>query len=155
MTKEANIAATKRWGAEVASAGRFDVLDEILAPSFVDHDPAPDQGPGIEGLKGFFRTMRTAFPDLKGEVVEMTATDDHVAMRYTLSGTHQGEYQGVAPTGKSFRVAALQLGRYENGQCVERWGSTDELGMLKQLGILEQVAEGSKEKSGVLGALGF
>lgn len=142
MTKEANIAATKRWGAEVASAGKYDVLDEILAPGFVDHDPAPDQGPGIEGIKDFFRTMRSAFPDLKAEVVEMIATDDHVAMRYTISGTHRGEFQGVPATGNSFEVAALQLARFENGQCVQRWGSTDELGMLKQLGILGKVAEG-------------
>jgi predicted ester cyclase len=154
MTKEANIAATKRWGAEVASQGRYDVLDEILAPNFVDHDPAPEQGPGIEGLKGFFRTMRSAFPDLKAEPVEVVATDDHVAMRYTISGTHQGEFQGVAPTGKSFKVAALQLARFEGGKCVERWGSTDELGMMKQLGILEQVAAGGgKADKGLFGAL--
>jgi steroid delta-isomerase-like uncharacterized protein len=150
MTKEANLAATERWGAEVASAGRYDVLDEILAPAFVDHDPAPDQAPGIEGLKGFFQTMRSAFPDLKAEPVEVVGTDTHVAMRYTISGTHQGEFQGVAATGKSFKVSALQLARFENGRCVERWGSTDELGMMKQLGILEQVASSSdKEKAGI------
>jgi predicted ester cyclase len=156
MTREANLAATQRWGAEVASAGHYDVLDEILAPGFVDHDAAPDQGPGIEGLKGFFRTMRAAFPDLKAEPVEIVATDDHVAMRYTIGGTHQGEFQGAAPTGKSFEVSALQLARFENGRCVERWGSTDELGMMKQLGILADVAAGAggeaKEKS-VIGAL--
>ena len=143
MTKEANLAATERWGKEVASAGHYDVLDEILAPGFVDHDPAPDQAPGIEGLKGFFQTMRTAFPDLTAEPVEVVGTDTHVAMRYTISGTHQGDFQGVAPTGKSFKVSALQLARFENGRCVERWGSTDELGMMKQLGILEQVAGSS------------
>ena len=152
MTKDANLAATERWGAEVASGGHYDVLDEILAPNFVDHDAAPDQGPGIEGLKGFFRTMRSAFPDLKAEPVEIVATDDHVAMRYTISGTHRGEFQGVAPTGKSFRVAALQLARFENGRCVERWGSTDELGMMKQLGILGDVAASSGEEKGVVGA---
>lgn len=153
MTKEANLAATERWGAEVASAGNYDVLDEILAPDFVDHDAAPDQGPGIEGLKGFFRTMRSAFPDLKAEPVEICATDDHVAMRYTISGTHQGEFQGVAPTGKSFKVSAMQLARFENGRCVERWGSTDELGMMKQLGILGDVEDEPGEKKGVIGAL--
>lgn len=154
MTKEANLAATQRWGAEVASAGDYSVLDEILASDFVDHDPAPDQGPGIEGLKGFFQKMHTAFPDLRAEPVEITATDDHVAMRYTISGTHRGEFEGVAPTGKSFKVAALQLARFENGRCVERWGSTDELGMLKQLGILSDVADGDrKERKGVIGAL--
>lgn len=140
MTKEANLAATERWGAEVASAGNYDVLDEILAPDFVDHDPAPDQGPGIEGLKAFFLKMRSAFPDLKVEPVEVAGTDDHVAMRYTIRGTHEGEFQGVAPTGRSFKVSALQLARFENGRCVERWGSTDELGMMKQLGILAEVA---------------
>jgi predicted ester cyclase len=153
MTKEANLAATKRWGSEVASAGDYDVLDEILAPGFVDHDPAPDQGPGIEGLKGFFRTMRSAFPDLRAEPVEIAATDDHVAMRYTISGTHEGEFQGVAPTGKRFEVSALQLARFENGRCVERWGSTDELGMMKQLGILEEVAGAPGKAKGVVGAL--
>lgn len=153
MAKEANLAATEKWGAEVASAGNYGVLDEILASNFVDHDPAPDQGPGIEGLKGFFRTMRSAFPDLKAEPVEIVGTDTHVAMRYTLSGTHQGEFQGVAPTGKSFKVAALQLARFENGRCVERWGSTDELGMLKQLGILADVAGTATEEKGVIGAL--
>jgi steroid delta-isomerase-like uncharacterized protein len=153
MSKEANLAAVERWGAEVASAGRYDVLDEILSADFVDHDPAPDQASGIDGLKSFFRTMRTAFPDLKAEPVEISVTDTHVAMRYTISGTHQGEFQGVAPTGKSFKVAALQLARFENGRCVERWGSTDELGMMKQLGILAQVAEAAPEKKGVIGAL--
>ena len=152
MTMEANLIATQRWGAEVASAGKYEVLDEILAPGFVDHDPAPDQENGIEGLKGFFRQMRTAFPDLKAEAVEVVATEEHVAMRYTLSGSHQGEFQGVPPTGKSFKVSALQLARFENGRCVERSGSTDELGMMEQLGILADVA-GSERKQGFVGAL--
>lgn len=153
MTKEANLAATRRWGAEVASAGDYDVLDAILAPGFVDHDPAPGQGPGIDGLKGFFRTMRAAFPDLKAEAVEIAATEDHVAMRYTLSGTHEGEFQGAPPTGRRFEVSAMQLARFENGRCVERWGSTDELGMIRQLGILAEVAGGPAKEKGVIGAL--
>ena len=152
MSKDANLAATTRWGVEVASGGNYDVLDEILASNFVDHDPAPDQGSGIEGLKGFFRTMRSAFPDLKAEPVEIVGTDTHVAMRYTISGTHQGEFQGVAPTGKSFKVSALQLARFEDGRCVERWGSTDELGMMKQLGILGEVATSSSKEAGGISA---
>ena len=153
MTKEANLAATQRWGAEVASAGKYDVLDEILSPNFIDHDPAPDQGPGIEGLKGFFREMRSAFPDLKAEPVEVVGTEAHVAMRYTLSGTHQGEFQGVPPTGKSFKVAALQMARFDDGRCIEHWGSTDELGMMKQLGILADVAGSAGKERGVISAL--
>lgn len=139
MSKEENIAAVKRWGAEVANQGKFDVLDDILAPNFVDHDPAPDQGPGIEGLKGFLRTFRSAFPDLSTKVEELVASDDDVAMRYTMRGSHQGDFMGVPPTGKHFEVAALQIAKFKDGKCVERWGSTDELGILKQLGIVDRV----------------
>jgi predicted ester cyclase len=152
MSREANIAATKKWGSEVASNGNYDALDEILAPDFVDHDPAPDQDPGVEGLKGFFRMMRSAFPDLKAEAIELVADNDKVAMSYTLSGTQNGKFMGVDPTGKSFKVTALQLARFEDGRCVERWGSTDELGILKQLGILDDAASKAKD-NGVVGAL--
>ncbi|HET9149114.1 MAG TPA: ester cyclase [Alphaproteobacteria bacterium] len=139
MSKEENIAAVKRWGAEVANQGKFDVLDDILAPNFVDHDPAPDQGPGIEGLKGFFRAFRAAFPDLSTEVEELVASDNEIAMRYTVRGTHQGSFMGVPPTGKRFEAAALQIAKFKDGKCVERWGSTDELGILEQLGIVDRV----------------
>ena len=140
MSKQQNIDIQKRWGEEVASKGDLDVLDEILAEGFVDHDPAPDQGPGIEGLKGFFRSFRTAFPDLQVSVDEMVATDDHVALRYTVSGTHKGEFMGVAPTGKTFTTGAMQIARFENGKVTERWGVTDQLGILKQLGALGEVS---------------
>ena len=74
------------------------------------------------------------------EVEEQVATDDHFAMRYTVRGTHEGEFMGVAPMGKSFEVAALQISKIKDGKVVERWGSTDELGILKQLGILDKVS---------------
>ena len=55
-------------------------------------------------------------------------------MAYTLTGTHEGGFQGIAATGKKIEVRGLQIGRFENGQIVERWGSSDELGILQQLG---------------------
>lgn len=137
MTKADNIAMQERWGEEVAGKGNVDVLDEILAPDFVDHDPAPDQGPGIDGLKDFFRTFRTAFPDLEPTVDEMVATDDHVAIRYTLRGTHDGDFMGIAPTGKRIEAAAMQIARFEDGAVKERWGITDQLGILQQIGALD------------------
>ena len=140
MGQEANRKCVERWGEEVATNQKYDVLDELLAPSFVDHDPASEQGPGIEGLKDFFRSMHKSFPDLKGEGKELVATDDYVTMRYTLSGTHKGEWKGAAPTGKTFEVAAVQLAKFDDqGRCTERWGSTDELGLAQQLGVLDQI----------------
>ncbi len=134
MSKQQNIDAQTRWGDEVASKGHLDVLDEILADGFVDHDPG-DYAPTKDGLKHFFSDFRTAFPDLTVEPVEMVATDDWVAMRYTVRGTHRGEFQGHAPTGRSFEAPAMQLGMWKDGLCTERWGVTDQSAILEQLGL--------------------
>lgn len=139
MSAQQNIEIQKRWGKEVASEGKLDVLDEILAPDFVDHDPAPDQPPGRDGLKEFFRSFRKSFPDLETEVNEMFANDDHVALRYTIRGTHRGEFMGIAPTGRRIEAAAMQIARFENGKVKERWGITDQLGILNQLGAVKNV----------------
>ncbi len=105
-----------------------------MAPDAVDNDPAPGQGRGPEGFKTFFGTMRSAFLDLGIEVKQMVADDENVAIAYTVTGTHEGEFQGMAPTGKRFSVRGCQIGRFENGMLVQRWGSSDELGIMQQLG---------------------
>lgn len=139
MSKERNIEIQKRWGEEVANNGNVEVLDEILADDFYDHDPAPDVTPDREGLKKFFRSMHAAFPDLQTEVIEMVAADDKVGIRYRVRGTHKGEFMGHPPTGRTFDVAAMQIARFEDGKVKERWGLTDQLGMLEQLGIRNEV----------------
>jgi predicted ester cyclase len=73
--------------------------------------------------------------------------DDYVTLAYRLSGTHQGEYMGYKPTGKHFEVRTLQVGKFENGKITERWGSTDILGILTQLGLLSVEKELSTTKS--------
>lgn len=134
QTKEQIITTTKRFG-EMVNSGQLDRLDEIITADSVDHDPAPGQGRGPDGYRAFFTMMRTAFPDLHIEVKHMVADDENVCFAYTLSGTHQGEFMGFAPTGRHFSASAAQVGRYEGGKLAERWGSTDELGILKQLGF--------------------
>lgn len=134
MSKEANLAATETFG-KAANTGQFELFSEVVAPHSVDHDPAPGQGAGPEGFKQFFTELRTAFPDLSIEVEQLVADDDNVAFAYTMSGTHQGDFMGVPATGKKVSARGLQIGRFENGQLVERWGSSDELGLLKQLGV--------------------
>ncbi len=64
----------------------------------------------------------------------MVADDENVCVAYTLTGTHGGDFRGIAPTGRKIKVRGLQIGRFENGQIFERWGSSDELGILQQLG---------------------
>ena len=133
MSKEQNIEATKRFG-ELVNTGQLDRFAEVVAPGCIDHDPAPGQGKGPEGFRTFFTMMRSAFPDLHVAVEQMLADDENVGFAYTLTGTQQGEFMGIAPTGKAIKVRGMQIGRFENGLMVERWGSSDELGLLKQLG---------------------
>ena len=132
MSQDDNIATQERLG-EAAVKGNVEEFDGIFASDVVDHDPAPDQGPGPEGFKQFFTALRTAFPDLNIEVEKLVADDDHVAIAYTVSGTHDGDFVGVAPTGKKVAARGMQIARFEDGKIVERWGSSDELGILQQL----------------------
>ncbi len=134
MSREENMATQERLGAAVNS-GNLDVLDDVFAPNVVDHDPAPDQGPGPAGFKHFFEGLRGAFPDLHVTPEHMVVDDDNIAFAYTITGTHQGDFLGIAPTGKRISARGMQIGRFEGGKIVERWGSSDELGILHQLGV--------------------
>jgi len=92
------------------NTGNFDVFDEVVSPDVVDHDPAPEQGPGPQGFKDMFATMRSAFPDLKVTPEHMTATEDDVALAYTVTGTHEGDFLGVAPTGRKVMARGSRSG---------------------------------------------
>jgi steroid delta-isomerase-like uncharacterized protein len=135
LAQQANLALQEKFGAAV-NEGNLDQLDGLVAPNSVDHDPAPGQVPGPDGYKAFFTEMRTAFPDLAIAVEKTVADEDTVAFAYTLTGTHKGPFQGHNATGKSISVRGLQISRFEGGLLVERWGSSDEAGIMKQLGLL-------------------
>ncbi|WP_327120856.1 ester cyclase [Streptomyces sp. NBC_01341] len=134
MSQQENIAVQTAFG-EAVSTGNLDALTDLVAPGSVDHDPAPGQGPGPEGYQRMFRELRTAFPDLRVEVEHLVATDDELAFAYTIKGTHRGELLGHAATGKAVTYRGMQISRFEDGKLVERWGSSDELGMMRQLGL--------------------
>ncbi|PZS12509.1 MAG: ester cyclase [Pseudonocardiales bacterium] len=134
MTRDGNI-ATQEKAAQHLNVGDIDAfVDTLFAQDCVDHDPAPGQGPGREGFRSFFHTLTTAFPDAQIELATLVADDEHVALAYTLAGTHKGDFHGVAGTGKRIEVRGLQIGRFRDGRIVERWGSTDELGIMQQIG---------------------
>lgn len=133
MSRDQNIAAQEHL-AESLNAGKIDEAVKSFAVDAHDHDPAPDQGPGRQGFHDFFTTLATGFPDMHIEPAHLVADDDHVCIAYTLTGTHDGEFQSLAPTGKKIEVRGVQIGRFVNGEIVERWGSTDELGLMGQLG---------------------
>ena len=133
MSKEANVATAKKMG-EAINNGRLEEFHEIFAADVVDHDPAPDQGKGPEGFISFFTHFRRAFPDLKIVVEHMVADEDNVAIAYTVTGTQEGPFQGISPTGKKIKARGMQITKFDSSAKIkERWGSSDELGIMQQL----------------------
>ncbi len=134
MSKQDNIAAQEHLVDNINS-GDVATAVESFAENCVDHDPAPDQEAGRDGFETFFTALKKGFPDAKLAPDQMVADDDHVAVAYTLSGTHEGVFQGLEPTHRRIEVRGVQIGRFEDGKIVERWGASDELGILRQLGV--------------------
>lgn len=136
MGKEANLAALGKF-AEAVNMGKFDLFREAVAADCVDHDPAPGQVNGPEGYRTFFSALREAFPDLSVAPETLVADEESLAFAYTMTGTHRGPLMGIAPTGKKIRIRGLQISKFRDGKMVERWGSSDQLGMLQQLGVTQ------------------
>jgi len=146
MSKESNIAALTKFG-EAVNTGKFDLFKEAVSPENVDHDPAPGQVQGPEGYRMFFSGLRNAFPDLSVTLETLVADEEAVAFAYTITGTQNGPLMGIAPTGRKIKIRGMQISKFRDGKMVERWGSSDELGMLQQLGVIAPPAQSRSAKS--------
>jgi steroid delta-isomerase-like uncharacterized protein len=136
MSAEESKAIMRQFWA-VWEQGNVDLLDELLAPEYVNHTlAAPDLPPGPEGVKEVVSMFHSAMPDLKIVVEDMVAEGDKVATRYALEGTHRDELFGAAPTGERLSIKSITLERVSGGKIREHWRVTDEMGMMRQLGIL-------------------
>ncbi len=111
-------------------------LEDRFDPHFVDHDPAEGQPQGGGGLAWYWEQFGASFSDIERRTIETIATPGHVVTVMDLSGTHTGEWMGHAPTGKRFTVRNVQVVALKDGRPVGRWGSTDQLGIMQQLGLL-------------------
>jgi steroid delta-isomerase-like uncharacterized protein len=127
----------RRYFEEVWNQGKLDVLNELLAPNYVNHTPStPDPPPGPAGLKPIVQAIRQAFPDLHYEIEDLIATDEKVVMRVRMTGTHRGELFGLPATGRRVSVGQINIERIEQGRIVEHWRVTDELTLMRQLGTV-------------------
>jgi steroid delta-isomerase-like uncharacterized protein len=118
------------------NAGDFSVIDKLVADDFVEHEAFPGIEPNKEGVTQFFTLFQSAFPDFRMETHEIVAEDDLVCIRSTTTGTHEGEFMGVPPTGKRIEVQGFDLVRVRNGQATEHWGLLDAMTMMQQLGAI-------------------
>jgi steroid delta-isomerase-like uncharacterized protein len=135
MSKEASQAALGKF-AEAVNTGNFDLFDQVVAPGNIDHDPADGQVPGPDGYRTFFSGMRKAFPDMTVTPETIVQDEDSIAFAYTLTGTHDGPLGAIPPTGKKVKIRGMQISKFKDGKMVERWGSSDELTLLKQIGVI-------------------
>jgi predicted ester cyclase len=129
----------RRATEEIWNAGNPAAVDTFFAPDYRNHNPFAGTTPDREGMKEAVRIMRIAFPDFHSTVEDVIAEGDLVVGRATLRGTHLGELMGIPPTGRQMAMASISALRIVGGQIVERWNITDSLGMLQQLGIIDQL----------------
>jgi predicted ester cyclase len=129
------LAAVSRRFVEAFNARRGDDVDEFIDEHYVDHH-VPDAIPrGPEGVRVWFGILYTAF-DGRIDVDDVIETGDKVASRWRFSGTHVGEFAGIAATGRTFSAEFMSIERFEDGRIVERWEVGDVLGILRQLGAV-------------------
>jgi steroid delta-isomerase-like uncharacterized protein len=122
MSAEENKAVVRRVLEEMFNKGNLDAADELIAPDFIDHDPAmPEEVRGPEGFKQFAAAYRLGFPDLHVEIEEQVAEGDLVATRWTATGTHDGELMGIAPTGSRVTQPGMDITRVSDGKVAETW----------------------------------
>jgi steroid delta-isomerase-like uncharacterized protein len=124
------------------NAADLSVIDDLYAPDFVFHQEGGEVVRGIDGFKQWIMTIHAAFPNIRYTIEAMYAEGDKIATRYTVRGSHQGDFRGVPATGNSFDLTGHLIHRIVDGKKAEGWGSWDTLGLLVQLGIIPPVRLG-------------
>ncbi len=137
MTTEANKASARRMVDEVVNQGNFALIDELMAPDFIDHSAPPGVPTTRDGVKILMAMLREAFPDLHATIDDVIAEGDKVVQRTTAHGTMKGAMMGMPPSGKSATWQQIHIIRFADGKEVEHWSVIDQLGMLQQLGFAE------------------
>ena len=137
MTQADNKAIYTRLAAAVNSRN-LDALDDLIAPTIINHGADPSDPPGAERFKRSFRALIAAFPDFHIAVEDQIAEGDKVVVRWTDTGTHAGVFASVAPTGKPLLLTGIDILRIADDKIVERWSEYDMLSVLEELGAIRR-----------------
>ena len=136
MTED-NKRLARRVVEELFSNGRLELVDELFADDWVGHDVAmPEPSRGRDGVRLVTQGYRGAFPDLKLTVDDQIAEGDRVCSRWTARGTHEGEFFGIAPTGRKIQFETVDVMRVRDGKITEHWGVANLFSLMQQLGAL-------------------
>ncbi len=132
-TAEKNKSLLLRYFDEM-NKGNESYLDEYFAADYIYHGPAGELN--VEDFKAMHSMFLFAFPDAIASVEDIIAVGDKVATRWKIRGTHKGELQGMAPTGKEVTITGIIITRVEGGKVVEEWEAFDQLSLMQQLGAI-------------------
>jgi steroid delta-isomerase-like uncharacterized protein len=116
-------------------------IDEIVEPDVQIRTPLPVEATGAEALKQVFATLQRAYPDLHVTVEDLIEEGDKVVGRNLVTGTHRGEYMGIAPTGRRVSYEEIFIFRFVDGRIAETWGVVDVLAQMRQLGMIQAPGE--------------
>ena len=137
MSVEGENKALVRRYFDAVNARDPDLLDEFLAPDYVDHNPPPfPGGPGLAGVKRAFASALIAFPDGWHEIQEQMAEGDRVITRLVGHGMHGGDFVGIPGTGRDVTMEGISIHRVVDGKIVEHWAQVDGVSLLGQMGVL-------------------
>jgi steroid delta-isomerase-like uncharacterized protein len=113
-----------------------ETADELVHEAYTIHNrelAAEMEGPEL--YKALASGTREVFPDMEFTVEDMIASGEKVALRWTMTGTHEGPMFGVEPTGREVELTAIEMNRFAKGKLIETWTQSDQLGLMQQLGI--------------------
>jgi predicted ester cyclase len=129
MSLEKNKALARRYQEEVWGKGDLALIDELLAPDFVDHGLPAGMDPGFTGAKRAVQGALDAFPDGQWTVEDVIAEGEKVVIRWKMDATHEHEFRGIAPVGKPVTVAGITILRIAGGKITERWVNWDAMAL--------------------------
>jgi predicted ester cyclase len=136
VSVDENKALYRRWFEEVVTNGDLALADELLGAGYVLHFPGMPTPVDSAGHKQLVVAFRSGFPDWAERIDDVIGEGDKVVIRVTGSGTHDGEFQGIAPTGRRVSATGIGIGRIGGGRIVEAWAAYDALGLMQQLGAV-------------------
>ncbi|MFD4558205.1 ester cyclase [Streptomyces sp. NPDC058469] len=131
---EAAKAVVRRNTEEVQGGGDYELYDELFADDFVDHTPQPGRSPDKAGALELYKVLRAAFPDFHAVIHWQAAEGNLVTTYKTYHGTHEGEFFGIAPTGRAIRFETVDAMRVVDGRITEHWGVANLFSLMEQLG---------------------
>ena len=120
------------------SRGDRSVAERVIHPDFFDHTNPPGMQHGLAGHNAIVDLFRAAFPDQWWQIEDLIAEGDRVVARTTMRGTHRGDFFGIPATGRSVTLTGVHIMRIADDRVIEHWGNNDDLGLMRQLGVIPE-----------------